>query len=172
MQNTLKNQLDKIITPSLCISNEEYIQFKQLLTGGKIVKADNPTNHCGVMFIPYNPETKEVFIVHHKKANQWLVPGGHIEEDELLEDALKREAHEELGIMLTDAYTPFMHSVMPVHNENHTCRFHYDTWFLLSIKEVFPDPAEFNETRWVSLPEANKLVTHTTYINALKIMHR
>jgi 8-oxo-dGTP pyrophosphatase MutT (NUDIX family) len=49
-------------------------------------------------FIPYNKETKKVLLVHHKKSNWWIFPGGHVEIDELPYDAVKRECLEELGI--------------------------------------------------------------------------
>ncbi len=167
MQYTLRDQLNKNITPSLFSTQEEYTQFRQLLTCDEIVKASNPTHHCGVMFIPYNTASGEIFIVHHKKANQWLVPGGHIEKNELLEDALKREGQEEIGINLSKRYKPFMHSVMPVYNKKYSCRLHYDTWFLLNVNEVFPDPTEFNETKWVAITDAQKFITHPTYLEAI-----
>lgn len=169
---SLINQLENLLTPPLFLTQEEYDAFYTLVNNGKMVKADNPAHHCGVMAIPYNKTSKELFIVHHKKANQWIFPGGHIEKNELLETALVREMREELGITLPHTSFPFMFSVMPIDNKSHTCRTHFDTWFLLSVTEVFPDCSEFNETKWVSIPSAFTHITHLTYLNVLKRMQK
>lgn len=150
------------------MNTEEYDDFLDLVKSGKLSKADNPEYHCCVFFIPYNPKTKEIFIVHHKKAKQWVVPGGHMEQGELLEDAVKREAKEELGMHIKEVEKPFLFSVMYIHNEGQLCKAHYDTWYLIPITEDLQvDLTEFNEVKWINIQEAKKLITHTTYLKAL-----
>lgn len=39
-----------------------------------------------------------VLLIHHKKLGLWLPPGGHIEKDEVPDDALVREFKEELNL--------------------------------------------------------------------------
>lgn len=39
-----------------------------------------------------------VLLLHHKKLNKWLIPGGHIEYNENPIEAIKREVFEETGI--------------------------------------------------------------------------
>ncbi len=39
-----------------------------------------------------------VLLIHHKKLGLWLPPGGHIEKDEVPDDALTREFKEELNL--------------------------------------------------------------------------
>src|SRR5262245_46596009 len=39
-----------------------------------------------------------VLLHHHRKLGKWLPPGGHIEEDELPDDAARREVLEETGV--------------------------------------------------------------------------
>jgi len=42
--------------------------------------------------------TKKILLVKHKKFDKWVQPGGHIEENEVPEEAAIREAYEETGL--------------------------------------------------------------------------
>lgn len=42
--------------------------------------------------------SNKVLLVAHRKLGKWLPPGGHIEEGEIPEDALRREILEEVGV--------------------------------------------------------------------------
>ena len=54
-------------------------------------------NHFTATGIVFNAKN-QVLLVFHKKLNVWLPPGGHIEENELPDDAVIREIFEETGI--------------------------------------------------------------------------
>lgn len=41
---------------------------------------------------------QKVLLVHHKKLNVWLYPGGHIEENETPDETVVREVMEETGL--------------------------------------------------------------------------
>lgn len=165
----LKQQLLKITTPELFFVDSEYQQFLKLLQTGKLVKSESPEHHVCVFFIPFNPVTKEILIVHHKKAKQWIVPGGHIEAGELLEDAVRREAQEELGLKIEKVELPFLMTIMDIENVGRTCTAHYDVWYRIPTQEKLKiDPREFHETKWVTKVEARSLITHPTYLTALE----
>lgn len=42
----------------------------------------------------------KVLLIHHKKLDRWLAPGGHVELDEDTDQALSRELKEETGLRL------------------------------------------------------------------------
>jgi 8-oxo-dGTP pyrophosphatase MutT (NUDIX family) len=56
------------------------------------------TRHfCASIFV-IDPMTKKILLVHHKKFNKWVQPGGHIEDNETPEETAVREVYEETGI--------------------------------------------------------------------------
>ena len=63
------------------------------MTGSKL-------RHFCASVILIDPETKEILLVHHKKFNKWVQPGGHIEGYELPIDTALREVLEETGIKI------------------------------------------------------------------------
>ena len=50
----------------------------------------------------FNQADKILLIKSHKWHNQYVVPGGHIELGETMEDALRREIEEETGLSIHD----------------------------------------------------------------------
>ncbi len=58
------------------------------------------TRHfCASVFV-INPINKKVLLVKHKKFNKWVQPGGHIEDNEVPEEAAIREVYEETGLKI------------------------------------------------------------------------
>ncbi len=142
------------------------------LKEGKLTRDENPKSHFSVYIYPYNPKTNEVFIVDHKKAKQWLAPGGHIDLGELSQQTRVREAKEELGITLDEKEAPlFMISVVDIEERpTQPCREHFDLWYLIETNgnDFKIDLSEFNETRWVNLNEAKKLLKEQSNLYALE----
>lgn len=46
----------------------------------------------------YIMRNNQLLLIHHKKLDKWLPVGGHIEENETPDDALRREIREEVGM--------------------------------------------------------------------------
>lgn len=55
-----------------------------------------------VSAVIFNPEGKILLCKSHKWGNKYVIPGGHIELGEKMEDALKREILEETGLHIYD----------------------------------------------------------------------
>jgi len=54
--------------------------------------------HFTVTGYVVNKERSRLLLIHHKKLNKWLPPGGHLGKDELPHEAAIREVTEETGV--------------------------------------------------------------------------
>lgn len=61
----------------------------------------------------YIIDQDKVLLIHHKKFNKWMPPGGHVDPNELPSDAAIRETKEETGIDIE----------LINHNSNHSFDF-------------------------------------------------
>ncbi len=50
----------------------------------------------------FNPQGEILLVQSHKWRGKWVVPGGHVELGETLEETLRREAREETGLEVYD----------------------------------------------------------------------
>ena len=105
----------------------------------------------------FNPERSKVLLAEYQKDNFGL-PGGHLEENETPDEAVRRELREELGVS-TKALT------------------RVDFWFHESGKlilgyvgelgeavELRPDPNELRAARWTSVDDIRQgTITAGTY---------
>jgi 8-oxo-dGTP pyrophosphatase MutT (NUDIX family) len=148
------------------------VRFKQRLRDGLLTRDENLVSHFCIYFLPYNPKTRQVFIVHHKKSGFWLSPGGHIDKEELLLDALNREIKEELGVenYFSDLPKPLLITIAPIKNIGRSCKEHLDIWFLLETDgaNFNLNPEEFHETKWLTLSEAKNIITEHENLRAIE----
>lgn len=79
----------------------------------------------------------KMLLIHHRKLGLWLPPGGHIDENEIPDNALKREFREELDLDIEilnqsgvetenvrNFAVPFHTNVHPVGDHEHYCLFY------------------------------------------------
>ena len=134
MDSQLAQQLKAVVDVSICDAKETYQLVLSKIEQGNLTRDEDEENHFCVYFLPYNANTKEIFLVHHKKSGFWLSPGGHIDKNEGILQALNREIGEELGVRLwfKTLPSPFALSITPIDNRPiQTCRMHYDVWYLV-----------------------------------------
>lgn len=154
-------------------STKIYTEFFALLKSDKITKADNPTDHIIVYFLPVDSKTKQVFLVYDKKVNLTLAPGGHLDPNETSREAAARETREKLG------FTPkpeqvskaFLVTKTKATNPNRACVNHYDIWYRIETNlEEFQieEGDEFKQAKWMTVEEAKQLASDPATLTALK----
>ena len=172
--NMLYDQISKIIDISICDSESTHTNFLKRLEEGAFTRDENPQSHFCAYFLPYNSENKKVFIVHHKKSSLWLSPGGHIDKGEGLLETLNREIDEELGVktFFKELPSPFLLTITPIENKVQPCKTHLDIWYLVNTDgaNFNVDPKEFHETKWLTIDEAEKIVTDPPNRKALEFV--
>ncbi len=171
MHETLGQEIEKISDSSLCVTPEICQRFLARAEDGALTRDEKPTSHFCLYFLPYNPESKKVFIIHHRKSGLWLSPGGHIDQGETIFQTLVREIKEELGFIysIPENLKPFLLTITPIENEIQPCKIHFDIWYGIQTdgSGFKVDPREFHETRWLTIPEARGLVTDPPNFQAL-----
>lgn len=68
-----------------------------LQSAGHIHKPDNMEQHLGVLTQVLSPDRESIYLISHKKAQMWLPPGGHVDKDVRLQEAVRNEIREELN---------------------------------------------------------------------------
>ncbi len=168
-------EIKRVIDSKLC--NEQIANYwLERLEKGALTRDDGNASHFCCYFLPYNPATRQVFIVHHKKSGLWLSPGGHIDKGEDLMQTLNREIQEELGVKekIREKIKPFLLTITPIGNRVQPCKEHLDIWYRFPTdgSEFNVDPKEFHTTRWMSIEEARQLVTDPPNLEALRKMEQ
>ena len=165
LPQTLTREIDKLSNHSL--SNKDDIQkMRKRLTQGKLIRDENPEDHFCVMFVPFDKKSGKVFLGHHKKANDWIPPGGHIEKDESPVEAAIREAKEELDITISEHQLRlFTLDHLDVSAPNKICKIHWHIWYLFNTEETDYkfDRNEFSDAGWFTLEKALQKIRIPTY---------
>ena len=108
-----------------------------------------------------NKERTHVLLVHHKKLNKWLQPGGHADGESVVQKAAKREAHEETGIEKLKPLSPLpfdvdVHEIPANSKKKEPAHLHYDIRYVFegdmdAVLELQED--EVNEVRWFAFED-------------------
>jgi len=105
-----------------------------------------------------NPACTHALLLHHKKLDRWLQPGGHIEEDIDVLAAALREAKEETGITnLTVASEKIfdidIHTIPGNQKESEHQHFDIRYLFEAELDSIPVVSDESNDVRWFTLKE-------------------
>jgi len=105
-----------------------------------------------------NAKRDSVFLLHHRKLDKWLQPGGHSDGDPHTLNVALRETHEESGVCASHI-SPVSQGIFDIdihripQRKNEAAHFHYDVRFLLEMDEQqkLIINAESNELAWIEL---------------------
>jgi len=116
----------------------------------------------------YIVQDQRLLLIHHRKLDKWLPPGGHPEENETPDEALRREIREEAGLEVEFVHypkprrgnnrqyaTPFYQNVHHI-TSNHL---HYCLFYLLRprSKTLKLRKSELKDAKWVSADDLSHL---------------
>ncbi len=103
----------------------------------------------------------KVLLIHHKKLDRWLQPGGHADGDENLVAVAEKELVEETGLQSFELFSPEIFD-LDIHTiparKNEPEHDHYDVRFLfrsVNDNDIRPNH-EVKEVKWVSLKQIPK----------------
>jgi 8-oxo-dGTP diphosphatase len=125
----------------------------------------DPPQHLAVYFALFDDAERSLMLVDHKKANAWLLAGGHVDPDEDPRWTVVREAEEELRLAAkfhdVTGDAPLFLSITTTRGLHS----HVDVtlWFVLKasrLERFEPDPGEFNATHWFPLAETDWTADH------------
>ena len=139
--------------------------IKDLLTiaqlNEKITKRENVHGHVTASGLVLCDG--KLLLIFHKKLQKYLQPGGHLENDQNLVEAARREVLEETGIHTIPYRSEEKDLVTPLHIDIHTIphnekkgeqeHLHYDCMFLLFAKDsgATIQKSEIDGYKWVEL---------------------
>jgi len=119
-----------------------------------------PIGHVSGSAWIVNPARSHVLLMHHRKLNMWLQPGGHADGDPDILRVILNETAEETGMSLEQIHllgeNIFDIDVHTVHESIHDDRhIHFDIRFLVEIDDSLPIPGnhESHQIAWVSLEQ-------------------
>lgn len=110
-----------------------------------------------------NPARDRVLLLHHRKLERWLQPGGHADGEADIHRVVMQETAEESGVdiahirLLDEAI--FDVDVHVVHESEHDPRHtHFDIRLLLEIDDRLPLPGndESHQVAWVPLHQVSR----------------
>lgn len=153
-------------------------QFVSRIQEGDLARDENPTSHLCVYFAAYDPIQKMVFMGKHIKSGLWLFNGGHLDEDETLEEALYREMDEEWGIVQKiNIHSPSLFTLTKIENpKKQICKWHYDIWYFIPFdKNIFhPNKQflseEFFEWGWYTTDKVKSFVRDKATLKGIDVI--
>lgn len=166
LKSIIRNEIEK--ASKLPYVDKKLLKsFQKRLQQGNLIREESPEDHFCVFIVPVHKKSGQIYLGHHKKANDWIPPGGHIEPDETLLEAVKREAQEELGFQITDEKIElYAVDSLDVSQPGRRCKIHHHIWYLLfmnKLRNFSYTKKEFYDAGWWDINAATKKMRISQY---------
>lgn len=96
----------------------------------------------------------------HERGDLYCIPGGVVDRDEWLEEALSREIHEELSVSVSVGPLIMVAQAAPLHNKGATLHFLFSCQISLGDPILNPAETSAKELLWVHLEDLVKLTIY------------
>ncbi|WP_041649982.1 NUDIX hydrolase [Marivirga tractuosa] len=160
------------------VFEEEEIHKNKMLhlyrtKGAEAFSRENLEAHFTASAWITNPHTNEVLLIHHKKLNKWLQPGGHADGETDLEKVARKEANEETGLsnLLLVSDMPFDIDIHIIpENKGVPQHYHYDVRFayFCSDKNDTQINHESNDFQWVNINQVEQLTKEPSLLRMVE----
>lgn len=150
---------------------EMRLRFLELLNDPQCFLRSRLAGHLTASAWVLNHDQSHVLLMHHKKLDKWLQPGGHCDGDENVFRVAQKEVQEETGLNIKSSEGPIfdldIHHIperkgVPAH-EHYDIRFQ----FVASKGSTIQKNDESNDLQWVEL---NDLRIYTTEVSILRML--
>jgi 8-oxo-dGTP pyrophosphatase MutT (NUDIX family) len=152
------NAVARMVEEFQDLSDEAAHKSRILILG---LLAHSPTPFSRIQYAPghitctglvIHPSESKILLVHHRRLNRWLLPGGHVEPaDANIWDTAAREVVEETGVTLNSSATALIgvdvHGIPPSKREPY--HLHHDLiWIFQASSETLQCSVESRQVLW------------------------
>lgn len=171
----LKMEILKQFTPL----SEEEKQYKNKMLqlyeskGEKAFSRNNLEAHFTASAWIINSITQEILLLHHKKLNKWLQPGGHADGEKDLEKVARKEVYEETGLKNLQLISKKVYDI-DIHlipeNKGIPEHYHYDVRFayFCERKEETKINSESNDFQWIKIKQVASLTQEPSILRMVE----
>jgi len=131
------------------------------------------SGHITCTALVFDPERRRLLLVFHHRLQRWLLPGGHVEEDDLLlADTARREAVEETSVRISPNGASRLagmdvHGIPANKRKKEPFHLHHDLIFAFSAEsEAIERSEEAPEVMWCAMDELARYHAPTSIVRA------
>ncbi|MDN3649762.1 NUDIX hydrolase [Reinekea marina] len=172
-QETVLQHLSKV-TPS-CEEEAKSLEFitQFVAEQPRYWARDTLVGHLTASAWITNAEQTKAVLLHHKKLDIWVQPGGHVDDsDESLAQASLREAQEETGLAnltlkQTEIFDVDVHAIPERKSEPKHNHLDIRYWFIAD-NETLTISEESNELKWMSRAEIEMITQEESVLRMVR----